>query len=127
MKRVISTDKAPAAVGPYSQAIEVNGVLYVSGQIPLDPETKKLIEGGIEEQTIRVLKNIDAIIEAAGYTIENIVKTTCLLTDINNFQTMNNIYSKIFKEDPPARATYEVSNLPLGVLVEIECVAVKDV
>ena len=125
MKRVIKTDKAPAAVGPYSQAIEVENTLYISGQIALDPSSGTMVEGGIEEQTNRVLKNIQAILEEAGYAVENIVKTTCFLADINDFKAMNIIYSGIFQKDPPARAAYEVANLPLGALIEIEAIAVK--
>jgi 2-iminobutanoate/2-iminopropanoate deaminase len=125
MKRIISTEKAPKAVGPYSQAVEVNGTLYVAGQVPLDPETMKVVEGGIEEQTLRVLKNIGAILETAGYDFSNVVKCTCLLSDIANFKAMNAVYGQFFPENPPARAAFAVRDLPLGVLIEIEAIAVK--
>ena len=125
MKRIISTEKAPKAMGPYSQAVEANGNLYVAGQVPLDPETMKVVEGGIQEQTLRVMKNIGAILEAAGYGFSNVVKCTCLLSDINNFKAMNEVYGKFFPENPPARAAFAVKDLPLGVLVEIEAIAVK--
>ncbi len=124
MKRVISTPNAPAAVGPYSQAIEANGTLYVSGQIPLDPTTGICAEG-IEAQSRRALDNVAAILEAAGYALTDVVKTTVLLDDIANFAAMNAVYSTYFVEDKPARACYEVAKLPLGVMVEIEVVAVK--
>lgn len=125
MKRIIATEKAPKAMGPYSQAVEANGTLYVAGQVPLDPETMKVVEGGIQEQTMRVMKNIGAILEAAGYNFSNVVKCTCLLSDINNFKAMNEIYGQFFPENPPARAAFAVKDLPLGVLIEIEAVAVK--
>jgi 2-iminobutanoate/2-iminopropanoate deaminase len=125
MKKVICCDNAPGAVGPYSQAIEANGTLYISGQIPLDPATGKFVEGGIREQTERVMKNIGAILEEAGYSFGDVVKSTCLLSDIKNFGDMNEIYGKYYSENPPARAAYEVANLPLGALVEIETIAVK--
>ncbi len=125
MKRIISTEKAPKAVGPYSQAIEASGTLYVAGQVPLDPETMKVVEGGIQEQTLRVLKNIGAILEAAGYGFSDVVKCTCLLSDIDNFKAMNAVYGQFFPENPPARAAFAVKDLPLGVLIEIEAVAVK--
>ncbi len=124
MKRVISTPNAPAAVGPYSQAIEANGTLYVSGQIPLDPATGECAVG-IEAQTTRALNNVSAILEAAGYKLTDVVKSTVLLDDIANFAAMNAIYATYFVEDKPARACYEVAKLPLGVMVEIEVVAVK--
>lgn len=125
MKRIISTEKAPKAVGPYSQAVEANGTLYVAGQVPLDPESMKVVEGGIQEQTRRVLKNIGAILEAAGYRFSNVVKCTCLLSDIDNFKAMNAVYGQFFPENPPARAAFAVKDLPLGVLIEIEAIAVK--
>jgi len=125
MKRIISTSNAPAAIGPYSQAVEVNGTLYVSGQIPIDPATGKIVEGGITEQTTQVMKNIEAILTEAGYTFVDVVKSTCLLSDMANFKAMNEIYGKCYVEYPPARAAFAVKELPLGVLVEIETVAVK--
>lgn len=125
MKKVISTSKAPAAIGPYSQAIEVNGTLYVSGQIPIDPATGKVVEGGIVEQTQQVLRNIEAILTEAGYTFEHVVKSTCLLSDMANFKAMNEVYAAVYHTNPPARAAFAVKELPLGVLIEIESVAVK--
>jgi len=125
MKKIIHTDKAPQAVGPYSQAVEKNGMLFISGQIPMNPETGKIVEGGIREQTEQVMKNIGAILEKAGYTYEDVVKSTCLLSDMDNFAAMNEIYSKYYPNNPPARAAYGVVRLPLGVLVEIETIAAK--
>lgn len=125
MKRIISTAKAPAAIGPYSQAVEVNGTLYVSGQVPLVPETMKLVEGGIKEQTLRVMQNIEAILSEAGYSFSDVVKSTCLLSDMANFKAMNEVYGEFYKENPPARAAFAVKELPLSVLVEIETVAIK--
>lgn len=125
MKRIISTDKAPAAIGPYSQAVEVNGTLYISGQVPLVPETMKIAEGGIKEQTLQVMKNIEAILSEAGYSFVHVVKSTCLLSDMGNFKAMNEVYGEFYKENPPARAAFAVKELPLGVMVEIETIAVK--
>jgi 2-iminobutanoate/2-iminopropanoate deaminase len=125
MKKIISTEKAPKAIGPYSQAVEANNTLYISGQIPINPATGKLIEGDIKEQTELVMKNIGAILEEAGYSYIDVVKSTCLLSDIKNFAAMNEVYAKYYPTDPPARAAYEVVNIPLGALIEIETIAVK--
>ena len=125
MKKIISTDKAPKAIGPYSQAVEANNTLYISGQIPINPATGKLIEGDIKEQTELVMKNIGAILEEAGFSYIDVVKSTCLLSDIKNFAAMNEVYAKYYPSEPPARAAYEVVNLPLGALIEIETIAVK--
>lgn len=125
MKKIISTSKAPAAIGPYSQAVDVNNTLYVSGQIPLNPETGKLVEGGITEQTEQVMKNIGAILEAAGYSYADVVKSTCMLSDISNFKAMNEVYARYYTEKQPARAAYAVKDLPLGSLVEIDAIAAK--
>lgn len=125
MKKIIKTEKAPAAIGPYSQAVEADGFLFISGQIPIDPATGKLVEGAITEQTEQVLKNIGAILKAAGLEYSNVVKTTCLLADMADFKEMNAVYASYFKEDCPARATFAVKGLPMGALVEIESVAVK--
>ena len=125
MKKIISTDKAPKAIGPYSQAVEANNTLYISWQIPINPATGKLIEGDIKKQTELVMKNIGAILEEAGYSYIDVVKSTCLLSDIKNFAAMNEVYAKYYPTDPPARAAYEVVNLPLGALIEIETIAVK--
>jgi len=124
MKKIIFTENAPKAIGPYSQAIEKNGQLFVSGQIPVDPITSKVIEGGIKEQTTQVMKNIEAILNAAGYSLTDVVKSTCLLSDMANFAAMNEVYAKFYKENPPARAAFAVRELPLGVLVEIETLAI---
>jgi 2-iminobutanoate/2-iminopropanoate deaminase len=125
MKKIISTLKAPAAIGPYSQAVEANGILYISGQIPLIPETGKLAEGGITEQTSRVFKNIEAIINEAGYSFGDIIKSTCLLSDMTNFKAMNEVYSLYFPGNKPARAAFAVKELPMGALIEIETIAIK--
>ena len=125
MKKIIHTEKAPKAVGPYRQGVEAKGFLYVSGQIPIDPATGKFVEGGIKEQTDQVMKNIGAILEAAGYTYADVVKSTCLLSDMDHFAAMNEVYGKYYPENPPARAAYGVVKLPLGALVEIETIAVK--
>ncbi len=125
MKKVIHTENAPKAVGPYSQAIETNGMLFISGQIPIDPATGKIVDGGIKEQTEQVMKNIGAILQAAGYSYNDVVKSTCLLNDMDNFVPMNEVYGKFYPENPPARAAYGVVKLPLGALVEIETIAVK--
>ena len=125
MKKIISTNQAPSAVGPYSQAVEAKGMLFVSGQIPVDAETGKIVEGGIKEQTEQVMKNIGIILGSAGYSFDDVVKSTCLLSDMSNYKGMNEVYSDYYTEDPPARAAYGVVELPLGVLIEIETIAVK--
>jgi 2-iminobutanoate/2-iminopropanoate deaminase len=125
MKRIISTTAAPGAIGPYSQAVEANGTLYISGQVPIDPATGKLVEGGITEQTTQALKNIRAILLASGYTMDNVVKSTCLLSDMSDFKAMNEVYAQFYTSDQPARAAFAVRGLPLGALIEIETVAVK--
>lgn len=125
MKKIISTTQAPAAIGPYSQAVEAGGTLYISGQVPIDPATGKVVEGGIREQTEQVMKNIEAILNEAGYKFSDVVKSTCLLSDMSNFAAMNEIYGARYPENPPARAAFAVKELPLGVLVEIETIAVK--
>ncbi len=125
MKRIISTTAAPGAIGPYSQAVEANGTLYISGQVPIDPVTGKLVEGGITEQTTQALKNIRAILLAAGYTMDNVVKSTCLLSDMSDFKAMNEVYAQFYTSDQPARAAFAVKGLPLGALIEIETVAVR--
>lgn len=125
MKKVIFTKDAPAAIGPYSQAIEINGTLYISGQIPADPVTGNIVEGGITAQTEQVMKNIEAILKEAGYGFEDVVKSTCLLSDMANFAAMNEVYGRYYQENPPARAAFAVRELPKSVLVEIETVAAK--
>ncbi len=125
MKKIISTSHAPAAVGPYSQAVEIKGTLYISGQVPVDPVSGKVVAGGIKEQTLRVMKNIEAILDAAGYSFADVVKSTCLLANIEDFQAMNQIYAQYYREEMPARAAFAVKDLPLGALIEIETVAVR--
>jgi len=125
MKKIIFTEKAPQAIGPYSQAVEANGMLFISGQVPINPLTGKIVDGNIREQTEQVLQNIGAILNAAGYTFENVVKSTCLLSDMDNFSVMNEVYSKYYPESCPARAAYGVVRLPLGALIEIETIAAK--
>jgi 2-iminobutanoate/2-iminopropanoate deaminase len=125
MKRIISTTAAPGAIGPYSQAVEANGTLYISGQVAIDPATGRMIDGGITEQTTRVLNNIKAILLAAGYTLDNVVKSTCLLSDMSDFKAMNEVYAKFYTSDQPARAAFAVKGLPLGALIEIETIAVR--
>lgn len=125
MKRIIHTSNAPAALGPYSQAVEVNGTLFVSGQVPVDPATGKVVEKDITIQTEQVMKNIAAILKEAGYAFADVVKSTCLLSDMNNFAAMNAVYAKYYPENPPARAAFAVKELPLGVMIEIETIAMK--
>lgn len=125
MKKIISTPNAPAAIGPYSQAVEINNTLYISGQIAIDPKTGKIVEGQIKEQTRQVLKNIDAILQAAGYSLVHVVKSTCLLSDMADFRAMNEVYAEFYFEHQPARAAFAVKELPLGAMIEIETIAVK--
>lgn len=125
MKKIINSDKAPKAIGPYSQAVEANGTLYISGQLPVDVAKGKFVEGGIKEQAEQVMKNISFILEEAGYTFDNVVKSTCLLSDIAYFGEMNEVYAKYYTENCPARAAYAVKDLPMGAMVEIETIAVK--
>lgn len=124
MKQVIHTEKAPKAIGPYSQAIENNGMLFISGQIPVDPATG-IIPEGVTAQTEQVMKNIAAILKEAGYSFDDVVKTTCLLSDIAGFGAMNEVYGRYFLVDAPARACFAVRDLPKGVMVEIEAIAVR--
>ena len=121
--KAIATDKAPAAVGPYSQAIDCGDTVYLSGQIPLDPATGVIVEGGIETQARRMFDNIGAVLEKAGLNYKNVVKTTVFLTDIGDFAALNKIYGEFFSEPYPARSCVEVSNLPKGAKVECECIA----
>ncbi len=122
-RQVVSTDQAPAAVGPYSQAIIANGFVFTAGQGGVIPGTKTIVEGGVVAQTHQVFANIKAILEAAGSSLDQVVKTTVFLTDINDFAAMNAVYATYFGGEPPARSTVEVSNLPMGIAVEIETVA----
>ena len=123
MRRTIKTGAAPAAVGPYSQAIRAGDYLFISGQLGIDPETKKLVEGGVAAQAERSLANIAAVVEAAGGSMNEIVKTTVLLQSMDDFAALNEVYARFFPADAPARATYQVARLPLGGLVEIEAIA----
>ena len=126
MKKIISTSEAPAAIGPYSQAVRNGNFLFCSGQIPLDPKSGQIVPGDIATQTRRVLDNVGAVLKAEGLTFENIVKTTIFLTNLDDFQTVNEIYGSYFKQEPPARSTVQVSALPKGAKVEIEVIAVAD-
>ncbi len=126
MKTVISTSKAPAAIGPYSQAIKVGNLLYTSGQIPIDPATGNIVSGDIKEQTRQALSNIKAILEEAGLTMNNVVKTTVFLTNMEDFTEMNSIYAEFFSEPFPTRSAVAVRTLPKGVLVEIEAIGAAE-
>ncbi len=121
--KVISTTKAPAAIGPYSQAIKVGNLVYTSGQIPIDPQTGSIVEGGIKEQTRQSLTNVKAILEEAGLMMANVVKTTVFMADMNDFAEMNAVYAEFFSEPYPARSAVAVKTLPKGALIEIEVVA----
>ena len=123
MKKVIKTTKAPAAIGPYNQAIQVGNLVYTSGQIPIDPATGNFVEGGIKEQTRQSLLNVKAILEEAGLTMSDVIKTTVFMADMNDFSDMNAVYSEFFPEPYPARSAVAVKTLPKGALVEIEVVA----
>jgi 2-iminobutanoate/2-iminopropanoate deaminase len=122
MKKVISTDKAPQAIGPYSQAIQANGFVFTAGQIALDPTTMQLVEGDVARQTARVLENLKAIVEAAGSSLDRAVKATVHLKDMNDFAAMNEVYARYFPQQPPARSTVEAARLPRDVRVEIDLV-----
>jgi len=123
MKKIISTNEAPSAIGPYSQAVRSGSFLFCSGQIPLDPKSGQIVPGDINAQTRRVLDNIAAILRAEGLNFDSVIKTTIFLTDLGNFQTVNEIYGSYFKQNPPARSTVQVSALPKGANVEIEVIA----
>lgn len=125
MKKIVYTPGAPEALGPYSQAVEINNTLYISGQVPLDPASGSVVKGGIKEQTVQVMKNIGAILEEAGYSFENVVSSTCLLSDMSNFKDMNEVYARYYPSMQPARAAFAVKELPLGALIEIVTVAAK--
>lgn len=125
MKKVISTSNAPAAIGPYSQAIEANGMLFLSGMLPIDPLSGEIVPGGVKEQTTQIFNNIEAVLTAAGTTIDNIVKTTVFLDDMSLFGEMNEVYATRFSGSFPARSAFAVKGLPKNALVEIEVIAVK--
>ncbi|MBC7910405.1 MAG: RidA family protein [Pyrinomonadaceae bacterium] len=123
MKQIIKTERAPQAIGPYSQAVKAAGFVFASGQIPIDPETGEFVAGGVAEQTAQVLKNLSAVLEAAGTTLEQVVKTTVFLADMKDFAAMNEVYARFFTGNAPARATVEASALPRDARVEIEAIA----
>ena len=122
----VATDDAPRAIGPYSQAIKTGNLIFTAGQIPLDPATMKLVEGDVTVQTARVMQNLEAVLTAAGSSFSRVVKTTCFLADLNDFPAFNEVYARSFGEAPPARSTVQVARLPVGALVEVECVALTD-
>jgi 2-iminobutanoate/2-iminopropanoate deaminase len=124
MKQTVSTESAPKAIGPYSQAVIHNGVAYLSGQIPLNPATGQMVEGGIEAQTERVLENLKAVLAACGASLDSVLKTTVFLKDMGEFPKMNEVYGRYFAVNPPARSTVEAARLPRDVRVEIDCIAV---
>ena len=124
MKKTVSTEKAPKAIGPYTQAVISNGVAYLSGQIPLDPATNQLVDGDIAAQTERVIMNLKAVLEAAGASLESVVKTTVFLKDMGDFPKMNEVYGRFFATNPPARSTVQAARLPRDVSVEIDAIAV---
>jgi len=122
-KSVVSTSEAPTAIGPYSQAIRAGGFIFTSGQIPLDPATMQIVEGGIEAQANQVMRNLRAVLAAAGTSLDHVVKTTCFLKDLGDFAAFNAVYAQYMGESAPARATVQVAKLPMDVLVEVECIA----
>ena len=124
MKETISTDNAPGAIGPYSQAVKTGNMVFCSGQIPIDPATGEFVSGDVAEQTRQVLKNLSAVLEAAGTDLNNVVKTTVFLADMNDFTAMNEVYAEFFSENKPARATVQAARLPRDARVEIDCIAV---
>lgn len=126
VKQIIQTDRAPKAIGPYSQAIKAHGFVYASGQIPIDPATGQFVAGGIREQTEQVMKNVAAVLEAAGSGLDRVVKTTVFLADMGEFAAMNEVYAKFFMSDPPARATVQAAGLPRDARVEIEVIALSE-
>lgn len=125
MKNIISTDKAPQAIGPYSQAIEVNGMVFTSGVIPIVPATGELVTGGIEEQAVQAIGNLKALLEESGVTMENVVKTTVFIKNMDDFGKVNEVYAKYFTSQFPARSCVEVARLPKDVLIEIEAIGIK--
>lgn len=126
MKRIVHTDKAPKAVGPYSQAVRAGNLVFTAGQIPIDPATGKLVQGGIKEQARQVLENLKAVLEAAGTDFSKVVKATVFLDDLKNFAAFNELYGEYFGKEQPARSAFQVAGLPLGAMVEIEMVALVE-
>ena len=125
MKKIISAENAPKAIGPYSQGVEANGFVFFSGQIPLDPQTMQMVEGDITVQAEQVLQNVEAVLAGADCKFSNVIKTTMFLANMDDFAKANEVYAKYFTDNQPARSTVQVAKLPLGALVEVECVAVK--
>lgn len=123
MKQIIKTENAPGAIGPYSQAVRIGNFVFVSGQIPIDPKTGEFVAGGVAEQSEQVLKNLSAVLEAAGSGLQNVVKTTVFLADMNEFGAMNEVYGRYFQTEPPARATVQAARLPKDARVEVEAIA----
>ena len=126
MKQIIKTERAPQAIGPYSQAVRAGSLVFASGQIPIDPQTGEFVAGGISEQTEQVLRNLSAVLEAAGTSLDHVVKTTVFLADMNDFAAMNEVYGRYFKVNAPARATVQAARLPRDARVEIEVIAMTD-
>lgn len=126
MKETVSTDKAPGAIGPYSQAIKAGGMVFCSGQIPIDPATGEFVSDVVSEQTEQVLKNLGEVLSAAGSSLDNVVKTTVFLADMNDFVEMNEVYARVFADNKPARATVQAARLPRDARVEIDCIALTD-
>ena len=126
VKEIVATDRAPRAIGPYSQAVRAGNLLFVSGQIPIDPATGEFVSGGVAEQTEQVMRNLSAVFEAAGAGLSQVVKTTVFLADMDDFTTMNQVYGRFFGENPPARATVQAARLPRDARVEIEAIALLD-
>jgi 2-iminobutanoate/2-iminopropanoate deaminase len=122
-RTIVATDGAPAAIGPYSQAIVANGLVFTAGQIPLDPETMKLVDGDVADQTERVMHNLAAVLAEAGSGFDRVVKATCFLADLNDFAAFNAVYMRFFAVNPPPRSTVQVAKLPMGALIEVECIA----
>jgi 2-iminobutanoate/2-iminopropanoate deaminase len=122
-KSVVATNDAPQAIGPYSQGIRLGNLVFTAGQIPLDPATGKLVEGGIAAQAERVMKNLEGVLVAAGSSLDQVVKTTCFLANLDDFAAFNEVYGRAFTSMPPARSTIQVARLPAGALVEVECIA----
>lgn len=125
MKQAIQTKEAPAAIGPYSQAIKANGLVFCSGQTPMDPESGQVVDGGVAVQTERVLNNLSAVLQAAGTSLDKVVKTSVFLKDMNDFAAMNEVYGRYFKGEPPARSTIQAARLPKDALVEIDVIALE--
>jgi len=126
VREIIKTESAPAAIGPYSQAVRAGNFVFASGQIPIDPKTGEFVAGGIAEQTEQVMRNLAALLEAAGSGLDRIIKTTVFLADMNDFAAMNEVYGRFFKENPPARATVQAARLPRDARVEIEAIALVE-